>query len=284
MLSKKRQLTIYKFITRWVPPALLSSVLAIASTLRYCFYPRKKKLEIEKTKLITGTIKSNKAYIMATGPSINQIEMEILSDGDVFSVSNFFLHDSIQELNIKGHFFADYHEPLILSEYVDWLRSADKILPIDTPIFLGYPMKKIVEGSNLFKDREVYYFAFEKHFSLYGLALGVPFVGPHSSPIFLLSLAIALGYSEIYLCGCDHTVLRDYKSDVTNFYTQNQDQRSNATGQLRWESGIKAHTVNFLNIIEQYEMLQKIALKKGVKIFNMSDDSWIEGFPNHGDR
>jgi len=283
MTSKDFQLRIFNILNNWVPPALLKYVLILAATVRYLFYSHDKESEIKRTIELKGLKKSNKAFIMATGPSIKQLDTALLAGADVYSVSNFFLHDEIQNIDITAHFFANYHEPLILAEYIAWLESADKILPKSVPLLLGYPMKEIINAHQMLQERDIYYFCFEKEFTVSGLAIDRPFLSPHSSPILLLSLAIALGYSEIYLCGCDHTNLRDYKGTVKNFYDKDKDLRSNATEQKWWNNGVKAHVQYLLLQIDQYEALKKLADQKGLRVYNLSEDSWLEVFPRPHD-
>lgn len=265
-------------MVRLTPPFLLNKVLRLASTLRYFSYRKEKVKIIDRSADLIKKKKNQKAYIMATGPSIKGMNIAEVKDADFFSVSNFFLHDDIKNINLVAHFFANYHEPLILQEYIDWLSSADIALDDDTSLCLSYEVKWLVDSYQIFQGKDVFYFSFEKELSFYGLNLNKPFQSPHTSPVFLLALTIAMGYEEVYLCGCDHTVLRNYKKDVANFYTQEKETRQNATGGKRWDSGIKNHVINFLDTINQYEDLQKIAAERGVRVINLSNDSWLEMF------
>lgn len=278
-MVKRFQIMIYDAIRWFCPPVMVESVLRLAATVRMFFYSNKKVEEIRRNTALVGRRKSKRAYIMATGPSIKAIDLSGISDADFLSVSNFFLHSDVNQINLVAHFFANYHAPLILGEYVDWLAAADSVLPRDTAMCLSYDVKKMVEENDLFVDREVFYFSFEKELSLFGLALNRPFQSPHTSPIFLLGLAIAMGYEEIFLCGCDHTALRDYGGEVRNFYNQNEEMRRNATSGARWDSGIKFHLRNLMDTIRQYEQLHDIAKSRSIRVVNLSNDSWLEMFP-----
>lgn len=277
-MKKSLQLKLYRLLIRLTPPFLLSKVLRLASTLRYLSYSKDKVKIISRSADLLKKKKNHKAYIMATGPSIKDMNIAEVEGADFFSVSNFFLHDEIKKINLVAHFFANYHEPLILQEYIDWLSSADTVLDDGTTICLSYDVKWLVDSHQIFEGKDVFYFSFEKELSLYGLNLSKPFQSPHTSPVFLLALTIAMGYEEVYLCGCDHTVLRDYKKNVANFYPHGKETRQNATGGKRWDSGIAAHLINLIDTIDQYEQLAAIAKERGITVKNLSSDSWLEMF------
>ena len=279
-MSKSIQVFIYECIVLACPPVLLGPVLGFAATLRWLFYSRAKSTELSKCNNILRKKKNKKAYIMATGPSMQGMDLLGIEDADFYSVSNFILHDDVKDLNLVAHFFANYHQPLILDEYLNWLALADETLGPETALCLSYDVKEFVDRRQLFDDREVYYFAFEKEFSLLGLSVSKPFPSPHTSPIFLLALTIAMGYEEIYLCGCDHTVLRDYGGVVKNFYDADREPRQHATSGSRWDTGIKYHIENLRETIRQYDQLNRLAKERSVRIFNLSTDSWLEMFPN----
>ena len=94
----------------------------------------------------------------------------------------------------------------------------------------------------------------------------------------ILPILIMMGYKNIFLCGCDHTVLRDYGGIVKNFYKPEKDIRSNATNDERWSSGILHHLDNMIKIIMQYRRYKIIAIKHSTNIYNLSNDTWLEEF------
>ena len=44
-----------------------------------------------------------------------------------------------------------------------------------------------------------------------GVDIMKPVLAPQTGPIMALPVLLYMGYSEIYLLGCDHTEMRDYK-------------------------------------------------------------------------
>jgi len=267
---------IITFLKDWLPPAIYRSLIRVAGDLRFQTYARKDILQ--KNRALKGFGKGKRAFLLATGPSIKQEDLKLLSGEDCFSISNFFLHDDIQVINPVFHGYAAlYHEPLILENIVEWLHQADRILPARTKIVLGHNSYDIVQKFELFPERDVYYLYLGQKL---GLDITKPVLGPQTGPLLMLPLMIYMGYERIYLLGCDNTTLRDYKKTVTNFYSPDQEIRKNATDPKRdvvidIEAEFRANLIMF----EQYKYYRNVLADTSTSITNLSVDSWLEMFP-----
>ena len=279
-MNKKipRKTRIYFFLESLVPPFFLQGLLDLIITLKFLInYP----LNFYRNSPLDSFVKtSNEAYLFATGPSLKDFDFSIIKESDCFSVSNFFLNKEVNNLNLKGHFFMPYHPPLNKEEYISWIKSADKVIKPETIFFFGEESIEDISKSGIKINRKTKFIKLEKGLVFGSLNRGFPILKPYSSPLMILPILIILGYKKIYLCGCDHTVLRDFNSVVKNFYEDEKDLRSNATKDKRWENGIDYHLHNMLNILKQYKKYLRIAKRRNIKIINLSNDSWIDIFPN----
>jgi len=264
----------FLFLESLIPPFMLYWALDFFITVKYFL----RILLFKRIKIDLPMKTSESAFLFATGPSLTNFNFSIINNSDCYSVSNFFLNDFAQSELLKGHFFAPFHSPLIESEYIEWLKKADSILHKDTKIYLSSDTKNLVNKNKIFLNRKVIYLELEKGLVLGGISPSRPILKPYTGPLMILPILIMMGYKNIYLCGCDHTVLRDYGKTVTNFYTEDKDIRSNATNKERWGSGIIHHLENMKKLILQYRRYKKIAEKNSIKIYNLSSDSWLEEF------
>lgn len=255
-----------KLIKSFMPPLLLDKMK----------YIRFDKSILKQNRILKNVGKGKRAFLLATGPSIKEENLKLLDGEDCFSVSNFFLHEDIDIINPKMHFFAPYHKPLILKNYIDWLRLADKQLPPNTKIFLGHTTRNIVIKNNLFQKREVFYVYLSPRHTR-NIDLTKQIKSPSTGPLMILPVLIYMGYSEIYLLGCDHNVLKDYKKNCTHFYEKKDDLRKNASDDKAW-SDIVSELKSSLNVFAQYREYNNIALKSDVKIYNLSQESWLDVF------
>ena len=224
--------------------------------------------------VLKGVGRGKRAFLLATGPSIKLEDLTKLKGEDCYSVSNFFLHPDIKIINPKIHFFTPYHKPLILSNYLEWLKKADRELPRDTTICLGHTMKQLVETNKIFRKRKIYYLILSPVRQSVQLNIVRPILAPQTVPLMVLPLLIYMEYSKIYLLGCDHNALKDYGNRVTNFYTPSQEIRINATGENAWGNIIDVHEAN-IRLFNQYIKYLNLLDNSHINIINLSNSSWI---------
>ncbi|MDP7150610.1 MAG: hypothetical protein QGI08_04350 [Paracoccaceae bacterium] len=270
---------IYRLILDGTPPVLLHPILKLASAVQYATYPQAGKQALRRNDALRSVALGKTAFILATGPSVRDLDLTRIVGQDCYSVSNFFLHPLVQDLRPKMHFFAPYHEPLVLEEYVSWLRTSDQSLPKETEITLGIDTEGLVRQNDLFADRTVHYIGLEKAAMSNGVDLRYPVMRPQSVPLMVLPVLLFMGYKRIVLIGCDHNILKDYGKSVSNFYKQGADPRSNATSGANWSAGIVQHLKNALNVFTQYQMYQKYCEKHGVELIHTSPDGWLDFIP-----
>lgn len=260
----------------WLPPVLSKSIYHLYNEILFFNYSHKNILR--KNKELKDKGKGKRAFLLATGPSIKQENLKLLAGEDCFSLSNFFLHDDLNIINPKFHFFAPYHPPLILENYVEWLQLSDKQLPKETKIVLGHTGYELVKNHNLFPNREVFYLYLSESPNNHKVDLTKPVLAPQTSPLMIIPVLIYMGYEEIYLLGCDHTILRDFKKVFTNFYDAKKDIRKNAADVNSWSDIIDEHKLS-MNVFLQYDFYKKINYKAHhLTIINLSNDTWLDVF------
>mgnify|MGYP001603823691 CR=1 FL=1 len=269
------------FLKNWLPPIVHEKLYGYCAWLKFLMYEKKEVLN--KNSVLENTARGKRAFLIATGPSLKMDDLDALSGEDCFGISNFFLHKHIQNIKPKFHFFAPYHEPVSFESYVEWLEKADKILPPETNIIMGHATYDLVRRYRLFQKRKVFYLYLSGFPATRKVDITKPVLAPQTGPIMALPVLLYMGYSEIYLLGCDHTEMRDYKKTVQNFYDPSLDVRKTipavkTTGYDVWHDGIVNNLSNTLGVFEQYAVYKKIFLDRNVKIINLSQDSWLDLF------
>jgi len=259
----------------WVPPILYRRLLRWSDALSFRSY--EKRGILSKNVVLKGICRGKRAFVLATGPSINQQDLQTLGGEDCYSISNFFLHEHIGIINPRFHFFAPYHEPLVLENYIEWLQFADKALPPETEIFLGHSTFPMVDRYRLFPGRKVHYLYLSGHPSNCDVDITKPVLCPQSGPLMMLPVLLYMGYDTVYLLGCDHNNLKDYKKPMEHFYPSSKDVRKNASDENSWDDVTntmkQAH-----NLFSQYDFYKKLYRQSGSRIVNLSNDSWLDMF------
>lgn len=264
---------IYRLYENLVPPFLQKPLLSTIYTLSDCIHLPK---DISYNFSLKNSSISESACILATGPSLKDHDLSFLKNVDCYSVSNFFLHPQLNAIRPLIHFFAPYHKPLLIDNFVEWLRKAHIILPSSTKICLGVRDKQIVEKFNLFEGRSIYYLKLGKapSYSIFDPTKTV--LAPYTSPIMILPLLLYMGYKKVFLLGCDNNTLKNYKGSISNFYSPDKEIRLNATSGDKWDRGIMNELIEQLAQFKQYDFYNKFYSKMNTKLYNCSNDSWID--------
>ena len=261
----------------WLPPIVQEKRNRFRAWLK--FRASDKKELLNKNVALKNTAKGRRAFLIATGPSLKMEDLSTLAGEDCYGISNLFLHEHIQSINPKFHFFAPYHEPLTLESYIEWLESADKSLPPETGIFLTDTMYDLVKKYKLFPARKIFYLHWSEYPAQDNVDITKPVLSPQTGPLMALPVLLYMGYSEIYLLGCDHTEMRDYKKTVKNFYDPSRDVRKTNPYTIEvWYSGVIHNLSSTLNTFKQYLLYKEILRGRDVKIVNLSQDSWLDLF------
>jgi hypothetical protein len=230
---------------------------------------------IQKNSKLKNLGKGKEAFLLATGPSIKNENLKVLAGEDCFSVSNFFLHEDINIIKPKYHFFAPYHLPLVFENYIEWLRQADLQLPEKTEIVLGHRSIDHVKKYRLFPKRKIHYMYLRGRVNVSADITG-PIQSPRTGPLMIIPFLLYMGYKRIYLLGCDNNTLLNYKSKIHHFYENEKDPRANASDEQAWTPDILQAMQSQIGMFEQYKSYVELAKKTSQEIINLSQESWLD--------
>jgi hypothetical protein len=223
--------------------------------------------------------KRETAYLFATGPSINKTNLDFAVNEDIFTVSNFVIHNIIDRTNPIAHFIAAFHAPLDMKSIKNWLEMIDIKLPVSTVIVTDKRNRIFFEGHH-FKNRNVIYI---ETFPIRDYYISCPpyfSPRPWSVPQLAIPYIFALGYKEIVLCGCDHTALRDYGNDIIHFYSAQKELRIGASDKTAWkDGGIISQLHNNYELFNLYHVMQRYYNKKGLMLKRLTNDGWLDFIP-----
>ena len=264
---------IINFLRKICPPILLDYLLQKIIKIYFIFFPKK---ILKKNKILKDKAKGKVGFLLATGPSINKLDLTKLKKYDCFSLSSFFFHKDLSTINPKYHFLAPYHEPLIIEDWINWINLADKSLPKNTKIVLSIKDQKRVKDLNLLKNREIIYLYFSKFIEVNKLDITGPLPDMQTHPLMVLPFMIYMGYKEIYLLGCDANNLKNYGNKIENFYDQNLEVKKGSN--FPWSFGIIKELENNLSVFNQFKKYKELGDKLNIKIINLSEVSWLDFF------
>ncbi len=267
---------INKFIKSLVPPIFIKSYQYFKNLIILSI-PIKNPV-IFKNNNLKKFKKNNRAFLIATGPSLAQENLKLLKGEDCFTLSNAFLLNEINIIEPLLHFFAPHHYPITRKSFADWLKESDKILPTKTNIVMGYEDRSF-KNQQIYKLREIFYLKISNKIDKFHINIQKPLPKFQTGSLMILPVLIYMGYKKIYLLGCDHNQLKNFNSSIKNFYKESKDLRYTKKKKINqsWLKLDKELNASLL-VYKQYKEYNKIAKSRGVEIINLSKNSWLDLF------
>jgi hypothetical protein len=224
-----------------------------------------------------------RCFILAAGPSINDMDLLPLAGEIVFTVSNFFVHKDYAAINPMFHCVPKFcSPPFSEADAVRWFREMHERIGAAS-VFLDLGDRATVQRHGLFKGRDVFYLyttgAWEDLHRL-GLDLSRPVPGIVGVTVMVLMIAMYMGFSEIYLVGCDHDWLREYGVS-RHFYRVDERTYGKgsqaAYGEEHWPPYDEG-AASIVALWQQYKALQRLAEERGVRVLNATVGGCLDVF------
>jgi N-acetylneuraminate synthase len=167
-------------------------------------------MERLQTVMLNGRLKDRHAgqrcFILATGPSIKKQPLRHLAGEHCIAVSNFFVHPDYKAIKPAYHCIAPFHPPITEDGWQSWMTEVAQSTGGATMLF-GLRDLERNDRPGCFDGREKFYLSFGasvEQLEAHGLDLTRLVPQPQSVTIMALYAALYMGFSEIYLLGCDH--------------------------------------------------------------------------------
>lgn len=215
--------------------------------------------------------------MIGNGPSIRNQNLTKLRGEIVFVTNYFVLHDQYDEIAPTYYCVSDRR---IFAKRVNlkWGQLM-KERTQGTVKFLPLRAKQVVQRSALFHGHLLYYLNY----------IGVPIweTGKMSLDVsrevctgdsviidFCLPLAFYMGFSEIYLLGCDTDYGLDQAKDYSQGYFYDVKQTTSARQTPEYVRGRWLR-----NVIRSYEVARRLFEQNGCHIYNATAGGKLEVFP-----
>ena len=220
--------------------------------------------------------RGQRCFILATGPSIREYDLRPLQREWCIAVSDFNKHEHYNLIRPAYYAIVPCLAPFTDDDVRKRLtelkqRSQDEIF------FFGLSNRKVVETSNLVDDPErVHYLDLSGDFIPSHIDLTVRLPGESAATLMASWVAIYMGFSEIYLVGCDHDKLWRWDGSVP-IYQQHFYNGAPTIGHKPFDVDFELR--NCLRYREQYRWTHHIAIRQNIRIVNANPKSYIEIFP-----
>ncbi len=267
-----------KQVARWtVPPAISGRVGRVARAVRD--WRVSKQPDLSRNRDVRDRHRGERAFVVATGPSIKQQNLTALRGELVFGVSNFFVHPDYDAIKPAYHCIAPYHHELAPHAWDAWMDEVAEKTGNATLVF-GQNDKARNTAGDRFAERDIRWLELRGRTPLEELKqidLSRPLPSPQSVPVMALYSAIGMGCREIVLLGCDHDWIL-HMGESRHFYAE-REHAMNRKGHNEWyEPGYGDQWRCYHRLWTQYEAIHAIAARQGVTIRNATAGGLLDVF------
>lgn len=219
-----------------------------------------------------------RCFVLGGGSSINQQDLKKLQGEFVISVSNTFVHPEIPNIRPKYHVVPPIigsHGGIYEEErFINWLREMDAGT-FNAELVFDIWDKSLIEDNNLFKNRTIHWVEYAADSAYNQKPIDLSRIPPvWSVSETAITLAVHLGFDEIYLIGIDHDW---FNGPMVYFYDKKTKHAMSPN-----ESDIPFVDSEFqmrrhANIFKKYKYLQ--SLRKNIYNANANPNHYLDVFP-----
>lgn len=277
-------------VSHWLLPSGIKSALSSSyGSIRASMLPLEIKRLFQKNKRYYNIHAGQRCFILATGPSINKQDLKPLRNEICIAVSEFYLHPDISTISPAYHVLAPHHVPYNFDMVRKTFEAFHTYYQNEVNIFLGYnPYKysylNFLMNHPEFNNENIYFLNYcyasvleESNYSKADLwDITKRLFGPRTAVYSAIQVAAYMGFSEIYLLGCDHDHLSDVnRGRSTHFFP---DSKGETDDRNEWPSTEQLLYALYLRW-RQYRLMQEYLEKKNQRIFNATAGGMLDVFP-----
>lgn len=263
----------------------------------YKFTQPEKFCILKKTFALKDTHKGERCFIIANGPSINKQDLTLLKNEYTFTVNQFARREDSSIVKSKFHFWADrsfFDLDLSKAEDIELLNVVKKIKEDSPNVKCFFPLylKEKLSKYSLDKELDCYLLPPDCFFQNF-LAKKRKETFKHKHILygdtvvhFCILTAIYMGFSEIYLLGCDNTFIVSYIQSMFGDENSNfgYGYKISKNEQIRLKKQntnrtFEQHLRSTLKTFEEYRAINDFCNDCNIKLINCSAETTIESIP-----
>lgn len=280
------------FVHWFVPPG---PAAYFKRKVRWHLVPKDLRRSIGNNKAFKNIHKGERCFILATGPSISTQNMAQLAGETCIAVSDFHLHPQAGAIAPEYCVNAPMHAPYDVDAIEASIGGARRTYSGDTKYFFGhapyqYAWHSVFQENAALMPEHTHYINYSgagrldefnfRNSGNWDLA-GTPFAC--MTVVFsAIQLALYMGFSRIYLLGCDHDYLQrmilGQGFDNHHFY-QDEDAGLKGTVQQLESFTLEQWFEQYYFRWVQYRLMLEYARENGHEIFNATNGGMLDVFP-----
>ena len=199
-----------EFLRQWIVPPKIITLFSASKDFVKNFSLTNKYL-LKRSRALKNKHTGSRCFILGSGSSISSQNIKKLKFEHVISVSNTFVHPDFNIIKPKYHaippLLASHGKLYSEEQLVKWLKAIE-VGTGQAEMFFYIGDRKMIESNNLFQNRIIHWVDYSWAASN-NKPVNINKIYPINSVSELaITIAIYLGFDEIYLLGIDHDWFR----------------------------------------------------------------------------
>ena len=243
-------------------------------------------------------------FIIGGGPSVANIDLPKLSQEYTFVTNEFDKNPKYQALAPKFHLMSDsqYYTEDTGSFWLKRFKEKDQNISKETTVLLNLASRPFIKKYGLFKNHSVFYIGTQGIMSdnfPFSIKLDRYVPMPKNSLLLCLISAYYMGFSPIYILGCEHDFLayplKPGEPNTNNWYPYSYVDKeianldlSNAQVAIKFASERDAFAnyecamAHVLQLYKNYRLFYKKAKQANpdFQVLNVTPNSFLDVFPH----
>lgn len=264
---------------RWtMPPAFLDAGRKLRQNRQRARRMRDPRLR--RNAELRGRHAGERCFLLATGPSIKEQNLKPLQKERSIGLSFFFRHPDYELIQPDYHCIAPFHEPISEEGWAEMLRELEAAAP-ETRMLFGMTDYERNLAEARFRNHATYFVdstgSWEET-ERCGLDLCKPTPPLQSVTVMALFAALHMGFQEIYLVGFDHDWIL-HLNESSHFYDKSENALYRAGYDEFFPDGVDEYFRGYVQLWDAYRRLDRIAGRRGARIFNATRGGLLDVFP-----
>jgi len=221
-----------------------------------------------------------RCFILGTGPSIKKQNLLPLREEICIAVSNFFVHPDYDHISPRFHCIAPHHPPITEEAWQKWVGEI-AVKTRDSTLLFGLSDLERNRHVERLSTRNQHYLNFEGTLSgiaTSGISLSRALPPVQSVTVMALYVAIYLGFSKIYLLGCDHDAITHLHTS-SHFYDESEHAMVRSGYNENFQADFEACCRDYIQLWQQYKTINNYCAGRQVQIYNATPSSYLDVFP-----
>jgi len=266
---------------RWLlPPGVGDLLMSAKTAVKQHFRNREERALLAGHMALRNRHTGQRCFILGGGASIKGQNLKLLQGESVISVSNTFVHPDFPLIRPRYHVLPTLlygHRGLYAADrFVGWLREMQAATG-NAEMFFHIGDRHLIRQAGLFQDRFIHWVDYVEWDWVTPLPLDLARI-PHVGSVSELAITVALylGFDEIYLLGFDHDWFRGalvYFYDHKSQHAMKPDEGKLAAAGVDAEFQMRRHA----DIFRKYKYLYQF--RKNIYNANADSAHYLDVFP-----